>query len=126
MTSMAKQEVDKKMLYGKFQDAEDRRAKFAERIAHKAADMAMMDDDMNIVTTKTGISTPGAVGIAGILAAAGLGYGYLTKPAPAPVQPPAVVQHSTDERDFVVKFYNRKGEVIDVDRLPPELRKAAQ
>lgn len=121
--SMAKQEVDKKMLYGKYQDAEDRRSKLRDKAAHKALDIALEDDPLQVINTKTGISTPGLLGMAGIAGASLLGYGWLNREQPAqPQSPPAAV--SPADSDYVITFYNEKGEVIEVPRLPPELRKA--
>lgn len=122
-TSTAAQEVDKKFLYGKFQAAEDKRARFVERVAHKAADMAI-EDDVNIQNTKTGIGTGGAIGIAaaaglpGLVAAAILGHGLLNKPQiitqPAP---PAASQPV--EQKFDVLFFDKDGNKIDVPRKTP-------
>jgi len=123
--TMAKQEIDKKLLYGKFQDAEDRRARFAERIAHKAADMAM-EDPMQITNTRAGIGTAGIMGIAaaaglpGLTAAAILGYALLKGDgAPqAPSQPPAAAASPADS-EYEVRFYDKDGKLIEVPRRKP-------
>ncbi len=127
MASMSKQEVDKRLVYGKFQDAEDRRATLRDKVAHKAVDIAMEDDPLQVINNKTGISTPGAVGIAGILGASLLGFGYLNKETPAavaPVQTPAAT--APVDSDYVVRFFDENYKPIEVERLPPELRKLAK
>lgn len=120
----ARQEVDKQLLYGKFQKSEDDHARFAKRMAHKAADLAM-EDDLNITTTKTGVSTPGLLGIAGIAGASLLGYGYMNRDQPAvPQSPPAAVAPVTPaDSDYEIRFWDRDGNPIEVERVPAELRK---
>lgn len=119
-TSMAKQEIDKKLQYGKFQEGEDRKAKFREKVAYKAVDMAMEDDDLQVINTRTGISTGGAVGMAGILGASLLGYGILSRDQPSPPATPAA--SGPVDSDYEITFYDDKGQIIEVPRLPPELR----
>lgn len=120
--SMAKQEVDKKMLYGKYQEGEDRRTSLRNRAAHKALDIAMEDDPLQVITNKSGISTPGAVGIAGILGASLLGYGWLNREQPVQQQaPPAAVAPA--DSDYEIGFWTPDGKPIEVERVPPELRK---
>lgn len=122
--SSAKQEVDKQFLYGKFQKSEDDHARFAKRVAHKAADLAM-EDDLNITTTKSGVSTPGLLGMAGIAGASLLGFGYLNRDQPPVVlqsPPAAVAPASPVDSDYDIGFW-LDGKPIDVERVPPELRK---
>lgn len=114
--SMAKQEIDKKLQYGKFQDGEDRKAKFRRKVAHKAVDMAMEDDPLQVINTKTGITTPGAVGIAAILGASALGYGYMNRPESPPAQPPAAVAGPYDS-EYSVTFYDKDGNLIEVPHI---------
>jgi hypothetical protein len=121
-TSMAKQEVDKKMLYGKYQESEDRRHTLRDKAAYKALDIALEDDPLQVINTKTGISTPGAVGIAGILGASLLGYGYMNREQPVqPQTPPAAVAPA--DSDYEIRFWDKDGNPIEVERVPPELRK---
>ena len=103
--------VDKELLYGKFQAGEDRRDRLAYRAAHKALDMAY-EEDMNINASKTGI---GALGIAGIVAAASicpfiLGLSMLLKSAPPAAAP--VIQEKTVEKVLMRDADIGVGEVI--------------
>ena len=133
--------VDKQQLYGKYEEGEDRRHKarerqrtFAERVAHKAHDMAMDEDkdDVKVTTTKTGIGAGGAIGIAALGALPSLGaIGALawalfkdqpSVPNPTPTPGPAVAP-IRQEAEFDVRHYNHEGNLIPIERLPEELRK---
>ena len=132
MASPAQVSQQKAALYGKFEAGEDRRvkrkderARFLNRLAHKATDMAMDEgeDDVNIQTTKSGI---GAGGVAGIAAIAGLpslamlGMAMLDRwhqpPTPAPSMPPPAAVSPADS-DYKVRFWNGKGEEVFVEQL---------
>ena len=117
--STDKQEVDKKFLWGKFQEGEDDRRRFAKKIAYKAADMAM-DDDMNIQANKSGIGTAGALGIAAVagipptlLAAWALMQGR--GEAPAAPAPAAAV--SVSDSEYEVRFFDADGKPIPVPHI---------
>lgn len=121
--SMAKQEVDKKMLYGKYQEGEDRRSRLRDKAAYKALDIAMEDDPLQVITNKSGISTPGAVGIAGILGASLLGYGWLNREQPVQQQPTPPAAAAPADSDYEIGFWDQDGNPIEVERVPRELRK---
>jgi hypothetical protein len=131
-TSTAKQAVDKKFMYGKFDDGEKanrQRRNFQEKIAYKAADIAMdPEDDVYVEANRTGI---GPAGLAGVAAAIGipslasigiLAYALMNQqpatPSPQPTAP--VVDH---EAKFDVLFYDKDGNQITVPRYSPPTTK---
>jgi hypothetical protein len=71
-------DIDKKALYGRYQDAEDRRAKLALKMQHKALDIPE-EDDVNINVDKSTRSGLGwkemLVIVLGLLGTGGLGIG---------------------------------------------------
>ena len=126
-TSTANQEVDKKFMYGKFDEGEKElrnRRRFQEKIAYKAADIAMApEDDVYVDAHRTGI---GPWGIAGVASAVGipslasigiLAYALLNQQPPnaEPSTPPAV---SVQDAEYEVRFYDKDGNPISVPRLP--------
>ncbi len=121
-TTSAKQEVDKQLLYGKFQAAEDRKANLRTKAAHKALDIAMEEDPLRVTVNKSGLNTTGVMGTAGILAAAALGYSYLNRSqptTPTPVSPPAIQQPvapSAAAADLEIRFWteDEDGNLIQV------------
>lgn len=118
---MAQQEVNKNFLYGRYNKSEDRRAHFLNKVAHKAADLAL-DDDVNITANRTGIGTAGAVGIAaacgipGLVTALALMFGGKGEQSP-------VVPSSPADSEYDVRFYDKDGNLIPVERLPRQLAK---
>lgn len=118
--STAKQEVDKRFLYGRYTDAEDRRARFAMRVAHKAADLPL-EDDVHIDNSRTGFSTGqilglgAAAGLPGIVVAAILGLALLRDRAPEPA--PQAAAGSVLDSEYEVRFYDKDGNLIEVPRI---------
>lgn len=120
--------IDKQALYGDYRDHNKAQNAIHLQAARKALDLA--EDPMSVNVTKTGISTMGALGIAGLSALGPLGMlaGYLLmnqlKPDAAPQTPlPPVVAPQTPpqsekwESDYVIKFYDRNGKLIDVPNI---------
>ena len=119
--------LNKDQLYGRYQAAEDRKAKLALRVAHKALDMP--DEDMRIEAnrTNTGVDPRAVIGLAaltGLLPVLGAGATYLAlhgSPAPAtpPVAPPVATQPITPPKDseYVVRFFDKDGKPIEVPPL---------
>ena len=103
--------IDKKALYGRFQDGQDRRQKFALKAAHKALDIA--EDDVQITTTQSGFGWKELA----VIGAIGLGVAWMfNQKEPAPVVPPA--QTSPADADYEIRFYDEAGNPIRVDRVP--------
>ena len=126
MITTAKQEIDTKFLHGKFDEGEERRARWHDKLAHRAANLRW-EDPLKI--TNTGISSAGLMGTAGVIGATILGYAFMNKPS-APVQqqqPPAsaaVDPIKIDvEKNIMFRVYDKDGNLIDVQPLPPGLKK---
>ncbi len=107
MSFSSKQEVDTKYLHGRFDKAEDQRARFVRRVAHKAVNLPL-DDEVYIEANKNGIGTAGAMGLAavagipGIVAAAIMGYSLISDgDSPAPAAQPAPLE----DREYDVRFW---------------------
>lgn len=128
----SKQEVDKQLMYGQFQQGEDRRAKrrewkdrLQEKTAHKAVDIALDDEDeepMHLERTvnSSGIGTGGAIGIAAIAGALGAlpsVLGYLDDDKPAPAPPAPAVSTDGQARDFVIRHWirDKDGNLVPVE-----------
>jgi len=126
MSFSSKQEVDTKYLHGRFDKAEDQRARFARRVAHKAVNLPL-DDEMYIEANKTGLSTGGALGVAAaagipsVVAAAILGYVLMNKESPATQQPAATAP--LEDRDYEIRFFDKDGNLINVPRFTPPAAK---
>jgi hypothetical protein len=62
-------DIDKKALYGRYQDQEDQRNRLAMKMAYKSLDIPEDDMQINATTTNTGV---GAKTILGVAALAGV------------------------------------------------------
>lgn len=112
MSQPAQPDIDKQALYGRYQAGEDRRAKLASKMYHKALDIP--DDDMNINVDKS-VKHQGfgwkemLVVVLGLLGTGGLSIGAYKALAPssAPAarpsdQPP--LSQPADHRDNIGLF----------------------
>ena len=94
----------KKQLYGRYQEAEDKRQKLGLKVAHKALDIP--EDDMQINANKTtnGVGAKGLIGVAlaAGLPAAGLATAIMLKgpETNAAVPTPTVPIHTPADKSF--------------------------
>lgn len=116
--------IDKQRLYGDYRDQRLAQDKLHLRAAHKALDIP--EDPMSVNVTKSGIGALGAIGIAAAaglpgLAAVGLALGVFDRLAP---QPPAAVPAAVSpvDSDYVVRFYDKDGKLIDVPHVSEKPR----
>ena len=129
--------INKDALYGTYLKHEAWKNNLSKKIAHKSLDIPL-DDEMNITSTKSGMSTAGVLGIAamvGIPPLAILGYMLLNKETPqlpplpimpqiqqvVPQAPQVVPQTQTapvKDRSFQIKFYDKDRKPINVPQLP--------
>ena len=108
-------DVDPGWMYLHWRKNAEWRDRLAKRATHKALDIP--DDDMQInSSTRTGIGTAGALGIAAAAglpataAAAFLGYMLMREKPAADVKPPA-------DSAYTVRFYDADGKPIDVPHI---------
>ena len=116
--------IDKDANYGDYRQFAKKKRSLYLRAVSKALDMP--EDDMQLNTYKTtGIGWRELLVLGGIvLGGAGL-YGWIAKSsadAVAPPSPPAVYGVPSDS-EYEVRFYDKDGNLIPVERLPAELRK---
>lgn len=113
--------ISKRFLYGKHDEWVDKRNRFGIRAAYKALDMPM-DDDMNIQSGMTWkeLAAGGSV-ITALLALALWAYSLFAPSPSLPENPPPAVNPPVastplEDRDYEVRFWDRDGNPIHVDR----------
>lgn len=122
-------EIDKDQHYGWWRETQKWKDRLSRKMAHKSLDIP--DDDMNITNTtnKTGVGIGGLLGVAAMAGIPGIGVALYAlhmlnqaKPPEAPpVQTPVVVappvQPGPADSDYVVRFWDKDGNPIDVPHL---------
>lgn len=118
-------DVDRRAMSPVWYRNQEWRDELHRRLTHKALDIPE-GEEMNVDNSRHGLGTLGTMGVAAVaglpgLAAAGiLGLSMLGQPAaqpPAPAPQPLPISQPADS-EYEVRFYNSKGELIEVPRLP--------
>lgn len=108
---MASDVPDKKYLYGEFQKNENWQNKLLRKLSFKSLDIADDDVDVNVDKSQTGIgwrelAVIGAIGLGGL-------HFWGQQPTSPPVSPAA----SPADSNYVVRFYDKDGNPIDVPNI---------
>lgn len=101
----------KKAAFGRYQKAEDDRAKLAMKVARKSLDIP--EDDMTINANRHGVGPLAVIGVAlasGLLPSLLAGWLLFRDAKPAAAAKP-------NDSDYEVRFFNAEGQPIRVDRF---------
>lgn len=105
-------EIDKDFLYGKYQEAADWRSRLHKKLAHKSLDIPE-DDDLRVEQNKTGITWRELA----VLAAAGLGGGYLYTNKNETTSSASPVAVSPVDSEYEIRFFDGSGNAIEIPNI---------
>ncbi len=105
-------EIDKDFLYGKYQEAADWRSRLHKKLAHKSLDIPE-DDDLHVQQNKTGITWRELA----VLAAAGLGGGYLYTNKNETTSSASPVAVSPVDSEYEIRFFDGSGNAIEIPNI---------